>query len=169
MGNWDHGRQDLQRKKKGGKSSKTRSDFFSFFLVWHNTKRTSERASCIDTTGYIKSLKFLFPVRTRRRRRAWFSRGNQRLWRSCTATSERKGEGRKRGGERRPRNKSKTKLANKVQIGRSRNCFSSARVLANGHAFSFARIHVFGSGSEIKLVRTCRCDQVREFVQQVGR
>jgi hypothetical protein len=28
---------------------------------------------------------------------------------------------------------------------------------------------VFGSGSEIKLVRTCRCDQVREFVQQVGR
>jgi len=45
VGNWNHGRQDLPKKKGGGgKSSKTGSDFFFFFLVWHNTKRTSERA-----------------------------------------------------------------------------------------------------------------------------
>ncbi len=175
MGNWDHGRQDLQRKKKKAERAR-KPEAISFLFFWLGITQ-KERASELywHHRVYIKSLKFLFPVRTRRRRRAWFSRGNQRLWRSCTATSERKGAGREReerdgGHQWLPRNKTKKQTSKQSSNGQiSELFFSSARVLANGHAFSFARFHVFGSGSEIKLVRTCRFDQVREFVQQVGR
>jgi hypothetical protein len=77
---------------------------------------------------YIKSLKFLFPVRTRRRRRAWFSRGNQRLWRSCTATSERKGAGREReerdgGHQWLPRNKTKKQTSKQSSNGQISELF----------------------------------------------